>query len=128
MPIIFFPITQHNYTNELLRTSSFICPITSLDIVDNEVLLHWVKEQIKEHEDLSVNDVASVFRDGRILSAILSHYRPDLLDYSAMSPDDPVKNNQTAIDLLEKEIGKPDACFGHNLDFILSFWFCFCEI
>lgn len=77
-----------------------------LDTVDNEVLLRWVEEQIKEHEDLQVTDIASVFRDGRILCAILNHYRPDLLDYSALSSDHPAKNNQTAIDLLEKEIGK----------------------
>lgn len=77
-----------------------------VDIVDNEVLLRWVEEQIKEHEDLEVSDVASVFRDGRILCAILSHYRPDLLDYGALVKEEPAKNNQTAIDLLEKEIGE----------------------
>lgn len=70
------------------------------------MLLRWVEEQIKEHEDLEVSDIASVFRDGRILCAILSHYRPDLLDYSSLTKDEPTKNNQTAIDLLEKEIGK----------------------
>lgn len=81
------------------------CNLGFLDVVDNEVLLRWVEEQIKEHDDLEVTDVASVFRDGRILCAILSHYRPDLLDYSALEKDEPTKNNQTAIDLLEKEIG-----------------------
>lgn len=74
--------------------------------MDNEVLLNWVTEQIKEHEDLIVTDVASVFRDGRILCAIISHYRPDLLDYGTLSASDPVKNNQIAFDILEKEIGK----------------------
>lgn len=69
------------------------------------MLLRWVEEQIKDHEDLEVNDIASVFKDGRILCAILSHYRPDLLDYNALVKDEPAKNNQTAIDIFEKEIG-----------------------
>lgn len=76
------------------------------DIVDNEVLLRWVEEQIKEHEDLEISDIASVFRNGRVLCAILNHYRPDLVDYSALSPDEAAKNNQTAIDIFEKEIGR----------------------
>lgn len=76
------------------------------DIVDNEVLLRWVEEQIKDYPDLQVTDIASIYRDGRILCAILNHYRPDLLDYNALLPDEPAKNNQTAIDLLEKEIGR----------------------
>lgn len=73
--------------------------------MDNEVLLRWAREQIKEHEDLEITDIASVFRDGRILCAILNHYRPDLLDYSALLPEDSAKNNQIALDILEKEIG-----------------------
>lgn len=94
-----------------IHTDRFIaCCETSkdifLDIVDNEVLLRWVEEQIREHEDLEISDIASVFRDGRILCAVLNHYRPDLLDYGALSAEDPAKNNQTAIDLLEKEIGR----------------------
>lgn len=70
------------------------------------MLLNWVTEQIKEHEDLVVTDVASIFRDGRILGAIISHYRPDLLDFSTLSENEAAKNNQLAFDILEKEIGK----------------------
>lgn len=73
--------------------------------MDNDLLLYWVKEQIKEHEDLQIDSIASVFKNGRVLCAIISHYRPDLLEYHSLSPDEPIKNNQTAIDILEKEIG-----------------------
>lgn len=96
------------YRSDLLLTSWYVIYIKITffsDIVDNEDLLNWAKEQIKEHENLVVTDVASVFRDGRILCAIISHYRPDLLDYSSLSSDDPAKNNQIAFDILEKEIG-----------------------
>lgn len=83
--------------------------------MDNEVLLNWVNEQIKQHEGLVVADIASVFRDGRILGAIVSHYRPDLLDFSTLSQNEAATNNQIAFDILEKEIGK------------LNFSYSFCD-
>lgn len=74
--------------------------------LDPNTLINWIKEQIKEHEDLIVEDVTTSFKDGRVLCAILHHYRPDLLDYSAIKAEDIARNNQLAFDLLEKEIGR----------------------
>lgn len=61
---------------------------------------------MKTYEGLEVTDIASIFRDGRILCAVIHHYRPDLLDYGSLSATEHVKNNQIAIDVLEKELGE----------------------
>lgn len=81
-----------------------ICFI-SLGNVDNEVLVSWLSEQLREHEDISITDISSAFRNGKTLCAIIHHYRPDLLDYSAIKDNEPAKCNQLAMDILEKDLG-----------------------
>ncbi|CAG9854133.1 unnamed protein product [Phyllotreta striolata] len=83
--------------------------------VDNEILLNWLKDQLKDKEDVVVTDMASVFKDGKVLCAIIHHYRPDLLDYSAISQNDPARNNQIAVDILEKELCIPPVMTGTEL-------------
>lgn len=78
--------------------------------MDPDTLLSWIKEQVREHADLEVTNLTASFRDGRVLCAIISHYRPDLLDYSAINAHDSARNNQVAFDLLEKELGKFPSC------------------
>ncbi|XP_017769097.1 PREDICTED: protein-methionine sulfoxide oxidase Mical isoform X2 [Nicrophorus vespilloides] len=75
--------------------------------VDVDTLLPWIRDQIKEHEDLRVEDITSSFKDGRVLYALISHYRPDLLDYSSVNAEDPTYNNQVVFDILDKELGIP---------------------
>lgn len=74
--------------------------------VDNEVLLNWITEQVRNYDDIVVTDIGSVFKDGKVLCAILNHYRPDLVDYETVQKEEPIKLNQLAIDILEREIGK----------------------
>lgn len=64
-----------------------------------------MKKQVREFEDIEISDLSSL-KDGRILCAIIQHYRPDLIDYGAITNNDPAKINQIAFDLLEKEIGE----------------------
>lgn len=45
------------------------------------------------------------FKSGLILCAIINRYRPDLLDFSILRPEDVTANNQRAFDILEKELG-----------------------
>lgn len=73
--------------------------------MDPNTLIKWIKEQIRDYEDLVVEDITTSFKDGRVLCAVLHHYRPDLLDYSAIKAEDVTKNNQLVFDLLEKDIG-----------------------
>ncbi|KAF5302677.1 hypothetical protein FQA39_LY10173 [Lamprigera yunnana] len=83
--------------------------------LDSNTLLSWIKEQLKDYNDLIVEDLTTSFKDGRVLCAILHHYRPDLLDYSAIKSEDIAKNNQLAFDLLEKEIGISPVLTGEEM-------------
>ncbi|XP_066256405.1 F-actin-monooxygenase MICAL3 [Euwallacea similis] len=83
--------------------------------VDNEVLLNWVIEQLRGHEEIAITDLNSVFRNGKALCAIIHHYRPDLLDYSAIKDNEPAKCNQLAMDILEKDLGLPPFMTGEEI-------------
>ncbi|CAG9836806.1 unnamed protein product [Diabrotica balteata] len=83
--------------------------------LDNEVLLNWLTEQLKEVDGIEITDMGSVFKDGKVLCAIIHHYRPDLLEYSAIIHNDAAKNNQIAINVLEKDLGIPPVMTGSEL-------------
>lgn len=55
------------------------------------------------------------FKDGLVLCAIISRYRPDLLDFSTLRPNDAAANNQRAFDILEKEFGIPPVMTGEEM-------------
>lgn len=75
--------------------------------VHPDTLLQWLKRQVCLHPELHVENMTYSFKDGLILCAIISRYRPDLLDFSTLSGDDIAANNQRAFDILEKELGIP---------------------
>lgn len=92
--------------------------------VDNEVLLNWLRDQLKEDQNIQITDIESVFKGGKILCAIIHHYRPDLLDYNSIQENDPTKNNQLAFDVLEKELGNVKLkCYCYYLYSIINFIF-----
>ncbi|KAL3285151.1 hypothetical protein HHI36_019272 [Cryptolaemus montrouzieri] len=82
------------------------------DMVDSEILIDWVKHQVKNHADLQITGLTSIFHSGKVLCAIINHYRPDLIDYASLASNDPSENNQLAIDVLEKDIGIPPIMTG----------------
>lgn len=75
--------------------------------VHPDTLLLWLKRQVLLHPELKVENMTYSFKDGLILCAIVSRYRPDLLDYSSLNPDSIADNNQRAFDILEKEFSIP---------------------
>ena len=42
-----------------------------------------------------------------MLCAIIHRYRPDLMDFESLGPDDIAQNNQLAYDILERDFGIP---------------------
>ncbi|EEB11757.1 protein MICAL-3, putative [Pediculus humanus corporis] len=83
--------------------------------VHPDTLLLWIKRQVCMHPELHVENMTYSFKDGLILCAIISRYRPDLLDYSTLRVEETAANNQRAFDILEKELGIPPVMTGEEM-------------
>lgn len=75
--------------------------------VHPDTLLHWLKKQVTLYDAVRLTDMSSSFKDGLALCAIIHRYRPDLLDFHSLQPQNIAQNNQLAFDILEKEFGIP---------------------
>ena len=59
------------------------------------------------YDSVHVEDMTTSFKNGLVLCAIIHRYRPDLIDFHALSADNVASNNQLAFDTLERELGIP---------------------
>lgn len=72
-----------------------------------DTLLRWLQKQVALYDSVQIRDMGASFKNGLAICAIIHRYRPNLIDFHNLKPDDPVTNNQLAFDILEKELGIP---------------------
>ncbi|XP_066979109.1 F-actin-monooxygenase Mical isoform X3 [Macrobrachium rosenbergii] len=88
------------------RRDSFIHPDT---------LLVWCKKQVALYDSIRIENMTTSFKDGRVLCAIIHHYRPDLIDFGSLRAENIAENNQLAFDILEREFGVPPVMTGAEM-------------
>ncbi|XP_034233046.1 F-actin-monooxygenase Mical isoform X4 [Thrips palmi] len=84
--------------------------------VHPDTLLHWLKKQVALYDNIHISDMTSSFKNGLALCAIIHRYRPDLIDFHSLKPDDIVENNQLAFDTLERELGIPPVMTAQEME------------
>ncbi|XP_044734028.1 F-actin-monooxygenase Mical-like isoform X2 [Chrysoperla carnea] len=82
--------------------------------VHPDTLLHWIQKQVSAYS-LKIENITESFKNGLVLCAIIHRYRPELVDWSSLKPENIVENNQLAFDLLEKELGIPPVMTGEEM-------------
>ncbi|XP_042866389.1 F-actin-monooxygenase Mical-like isoform X3 [Penaeus japonicus] len=80
-----------------------------------DTLLIWCKKQVALYDSISIENMTTSFKDGRALCAIIHRYRPDLIDFEALRPEDIAQNNQLAYDILERDFGIPPVMTGREM-------------
>ncbi|ESO87737.1 hypothetical protein LOTGIDRAFT_127247 [Lottia gigantea] len=65
-------------------------------------LLDWCKLVTKGYKGVKVTNLTTSWRNGMAFCAIINHFRPDLIDYSALAPHDIKTNNKLAFDTAAK--------------------------
>ncbi|XP_076668643.1 molecule interacting with CasL isoform X3 [Andrena cerasifolii] len=83
--------------------------------VHPDMLLRWLQKQVALYDSVKIEDMGASFKNGLAISAIIHRYRPDLIDFHSLQPDDVTKNNQVAFDVLEKELGIPPIMTGEEM-------------
>ncbi|XP_054835705.1 F-actin-monooxygenase MICAL1 [Eublepharis macularius] len=72
-----------------------------------EELLSWCQTNTASYPDIKVVDFTHSWKSGLALCALIHHFRPDLLDFNLLNQNDPIGNNQMALDVAEQELGIP---------------------
>ncbi|XP_017483738.1 PREDICTED: protein-methionine sulfoxide oxidase Mical isoform X5 [Rhagoletis zephyria] len=82
-------------------------PRRSADIVP-EALLHWVCAQLHMYDFVKeIKEPADILKNGKSLSALISRFRPDLIDYTATRDLTSAERNELAFRILEAEYQLP---------------------
>ncbi|XP_043519150.1 F-actin-monooxygenase Mical isoform X4 [Frieseomelitta varia] len=83
--------------------------------VHPDTLLRWLQKQVAVYDSVQIKDMGASFKNGLAICAIIHRYRPNLIDFHSLNPDDAVTNNQLAFDVLEKELGIPPIMTGEEM-------------
>ena len=62
---------------------------------------------MSSYENVKVTDMSSSFRNGLVFCAIIHHFRPDLLNYDELQPENILHNNSLAFTIAEQELAIP---------------------
>uniref|UniRef100_A0AAR2M1L7 EH domain binding protein 1 n=1 Tax=Pygocentrus nattereri TaxID=42514 RepID=A0AAR2M1L7_PYGNA len=64
----------------------------------SQSLLVWCREVTKNYRGVKITNFTTSWRNGLAFCALLHHFRPDLIDYKALNPQDIKENNKKAYD------------------------------
>ncbi|KAL9645609.1 hypothetical protein ABK040_000671 [Willaertia magna] len=69
-------------------------------------LLYWVQQATKDYDNVDIKSFSSpAFATGLAWCALIHHFRPDLIPYKELSPNDAKRNLELAFKVAEDELG-----------------------
>lgn len=81
--------------------------ITVEDSTAKDALLLWCQRKTAPYRNVNVQDFHRSWKDGLAFCALIHRHRPDLLDYSKLSKENPYENLNLAFDIAEKYLDIP---------------------
>ncbi|XP_069732050.1 F-actin-monooxygenase MICAL1 isoform X1 [Phaenicophaeus curvirostris] len=70
-----------------------------------EELLSWCQASTAGYRGVAVTDFTTSWTSGLALCALVHRFRPDLLDFDSVDPQDPIQTHQMMLDVAEQELG-----------------------
>ncbi|XP_075059985.1 EH domain-binding protein 1 isoform X4 [Mixophyes fleayi] len=80
------------------KPSPLPSPILGRQPNASQSLLTWCKEVTKTYRGVKITNFTTSWRNGLAFCAILNYFRPDLIDYKSLNPQDIKENNKKAYD------------------------------
>ncbi|KAK7930879.1 hypothetical protein WMY93_007274 [Mugilogobius chulae] len=64
----------------------------------SQSLLAWCRDVTKNYRGVKITNFTTSWRNGLAFCALLHHFRPDMIDYKSLNPQDIKENNKKAYD------------------------------
>ncbi|XP_061415521.1 EH domain-binding protein 1 isoform X2 [Lethenteron reissneri] len=71
-------------------------PVLDKKVNSIQSLLSWCKEVTRDYRGVKITNFTTSWRNGMAFCAILHHFRPNLIDYKGLNPQDIKENNKKA--------------------------------
>ncbi|KAK3538127.1 hypothetical protein QTP70_030291, partial [Hemibagrus guttatus] len=81
----------------LLQASPVPSPVLGGRPNASQSLLVWCREVTKNYRGVKITNFTTSWRNGLAFCALLHHFRPDLIDYKSLNPQDIKENNKKGI-------------------------------
>ncbi|NXK65064.1 MICA1 monooxygenase, partial [Sylvietta virens] len=70
-----------------------------------EELLSWCQASTAGYPGVAVTNFSTSWTSGLALCALIHRFRPDLVDFNSVDPQDAIRTNQMMLDIAEQELG-----------------------
>ncbi|KAI4891255.1 hypothetical protein NFI96_014083, partial [Prochilodus magdalenae] len=97
-PPAFHVLAGRDLVSSSPKPSPVPSPILSGRPNASQSLLVWCREVTKNYRGVKITNFTTSWRNGLAFCALLHHFRPDLIDYKALNPQDIKENNKKAYD------------------------------
>jgi len=67
----------------------------------------WCRRVTETYDNVNILDMDVSWRDGLAFCALIHHFRPSLIDYASLKPENILENNSLAYRVAEDELGIP---------------------
>jgi len=81
-----------------------------------EVLLLWCQMKTIKYSNVSIKDFTQSWRSGMAFNALIHAYRPDLIDYDELDPEEHIHNLNNAFDVASSKFGVPRLLDAEDID------------
>jgi len=67
----------------------------------------WCRRVTESYDNVNIIDMTTSWKDGLAFCALIHHFRPNIIDYDGLKPEDVYDNNDLAYKVAEEELGIP---------------------